>query len=46
MTHEELPQGYEPTNVVEVIVGAGRKYENFRICGESTGNKPSDREGA
>ena len=30
MTHDELPEGYKPTNTVEVVAGAGRKYEQTR----------------
>ena len=30
MTHDELPEGYEPTNTIEVISGSGRKYEQTR----------------
>ena len=29
MTHDGLPEGYKPTNTVEVVAGAGRKYEQI-----------------
>jgi hypothetical protein len=31
MTHEELPEGYEPTNAVEATVGVERKYETVWV---------------